>query len=185
MRMGRRTAAALRMTLVLNLALVVTLVVAVEHGHAAGFQITPVRQIGGSGHAGLYGWGAATLPDGSVLIGDYWNYRIVHYAKDGTPLGTVVAPASTHKDPYGIGVDPTNGDIYFGDVDGAATVDKYSADGRFLLQFGAKGTGPNHFVYPSRVAVATDRTVYVADSLGRRSRPTTRRARNSSRSAGA
>jgi DNA-binding beta-propeller fold protein YncE len=150
----------------LALALVGTLVVGVERGQAAGVQITAVRQIGGSGHAGLYGWGAATMLDGSVLIGDYWNYRIVRYAKDGTPLGTVVPPADTHKDPYGIGVDPTNGDIYFGDVDGAATVDKYSAEGRFLLQFGAKGTGPNRFTYPSRVAVASDRTVYVADSLG-------------------
>ena len=52
--------------------------------------VTPVRIIGGSGHAGLYGWGAATLNDGSVLIGDYWNFRIQHYAKDGTFLGTLV-----------------------------------------------------------------------------------------------
>ena len=131
---------------------------------AAGLTLTPVRQIGGPGHAGLYGWGAATLPDGSVLIGDYWNYRVVHYAKNGAFLGTVVGPADTHQDPYGIGVDPTNGDFYFGDVDGGRTVDKYSTDGKFLLQFGAKGTGANRFLYPSRVAVAGDRTVYVADS---------------------
>ena len=45
-----------------------------------------------------------------------------------------------------------------------ATVDKYSAGGAFLLQFGAPGSGPNRFVYPSRVAVAADRTVYVADA---------------------
>jgi DNA-binding beta-propeller fold protein YncE len=154
------------MALALGVALAATLVVGVEPGNAAGVQITAVRQIGGPGHAGLYGWGAATMLDGSVLIGDYWNYRIVHYAKDGTLLGTVIPPAATHKDPYGIAVDPTNGDIYFGDVDGAATVDKHSADGTFLLQFGAKGTGPNRFTYPSRVAVASDRTVYVADSLG-------------------
>src|SRR5687767_3791735 len=43
-----------------------------------------VRIVGGSGHAGLYGWGAATLSDGSVLISDYWNYRVQHYNKDGT-----------------------------------------------------------------------------------------------------
>lgn len=127
--------------------------------------LTPVRQMGGPGHAGLYGWGAATAPDGSVYIGDYWNYRIRHYAKDGTFLGDVVTrQASAHLAPYGIGVDPTNGDIYFGDVDLKATVDKYSANGTRLLEFGGIGSGAGKFIYPARVAVANDRTVYVGDA---------------------
>ena len=52
--------------------------------------LTPLRTIGFSGHAGLYGWGAATMSDGSVLIGDYWNYRVQRYATDGTLIGTAV-----------------------------------------------------------------------------------------------
>ena len=35
---------------------------------AAALALTPVRQIGGPGHAGLYGWGAATLPDGKGSV---------------------------------------------------------------------------------------------------------------------
>jgi tripartite motif-containing protein 71 len=147
------------------IALLAALVSGVEPSGAA-VTFTPVRIIGGPGHAGLYGWGAATLRDGSVLIGDYWNYQIVHYAKDGTPLGTVIPRAATHQVPYGIAVDPTNDDIYFGDVDLGATVDKHSANGSFLLQFGAPGSGPNRFLYPSRLAVGSDRTVYVADARG-------------------
>src|SRR3989440_3406661 len=138
--------------------------VAVQTAAAASVTITPIAVIGSPGHADLYGWGMATETDGSVLVGDYWNYRIVRYAKAGTPLGTVVPRAATHLAPYGIAVDPTNGDLYFGDVDSGATVDKYTAGGTFLLQFGSPGTGPNRFVYPSRVAVAADRTVYVADA---------------------
>ena len=42
-----------------------------------------------SGHAPLYGWGVATLPDGSLAIGDIWNRRVVHYAVDGTSLGVL------------------------------------------------------------------------------------------------
>ncbi|MBX7159993.1 MAG: hypothetical protein K1X95_06850 [Acidimicrobiia bacterium] len=130
--------------------------------------LTPIRQIGGSGHAALYGWGAATMPDGSVVIGDYWNYRIQHYAKNGNLLGTVVPRNSSipHAAPYGIGVDPVTGDIYFGDVDSGATVDKYSATGTPLLQFGGQGTGANKFRYPRGVAVASDRTVFVSDARG-------------------
>jgi DNA-binding beta-propeller fold protein YncE len=153
-----------RAALLVILALAATLVVSVERGGAAGVTITPVRQIGGRGHADLYGWGMATMPDGSVLVGDYWNYRIVQYATDGTFLRTVVPRAATHQVPYGLAVDPTNGDVYFGDVDLGATVDKHSATGAFLLQFGNPGTGANRFIYPSRVAVAPDRTVYVADA---------------------
>lgn len=131
-------------------------------------ELIPDSIIGGSGHAALYGWGAATAQDGSVYIGDYWNQRIQHYAKDGTLLGTVVPKskpgAAPHQPPYGIAVDPRNGDIYFGDVDSDATVDKYDKNGNFLFEFGGKGTGLGFFDYPSRVAVAPDGKVIVSDS---------------------
>jgi tripartite motif-containing protein 71 len=63
------TALVVAITLLLTVALPV---------HAAEVVLTPVRQIGGPGHAALYAWGAATAPDGSVYIRDYWNYRIQH-----------------------------------------------------------------------------------------------------------
>lgn len=135
----------------------------------AATSVTPVRIVGGPGHAGLYGWGAATLNDGSVLIGDYWNFRIQHYAKTGAALGTVVGTntkgvlPTQHQAPYGIGVDPVTNDIYFGDVDGNKTVDKYSASGQYLTSWGGNGVGRGKFQYPSYIAVGADRRVYVAD----------------------
>ncbi len=142
---------------------------------ASEVELLPVRSIGGPGHAELYGWGLATALDGSVYVGDYWNYRIQHYATDGSLLGTIVPKrlegAAPHQPPYGIAVDPRNGDIYFGDVDSDATVDKYAADGTFLFEFGGRGTDPTpagtgfgQFAYPSRVAVASDGLVVVSDS---------------------
>src|SRR5258708_3145527 len=66
---------------------------------------TAVGKIGGPGHAGLYGWGVTTLLDGSILIGDYWNLRVLHYASDGTPLGswisTTAPKAAQVFSPYG------------------------------------------------------------------------------------
>jgi streptogramin lyase len=130
-----------------------------------GVALTPVQQLGGTGVAGLYGWGAATLNDGSVLLGDYWNYQIQHYAKDGTFLGIVVSSANQgiganqHESPYGIAVDPTNNDIYFGDVDGFRDVDKYDINGNFLFEV----KGSPVFRYPARVVVAPDRSFWVAD----------------------
>src|SRR4051794_29956193 len=131
------------------------LVVRMPTGRAA-VVATPVRQVGGPGHAALYGWGAATAADGSVLLGDYWNYRIAHYAKNGTFLGDVVTNANAglkpnqHQSPYGIAVDPATGNVYFGDVDNNATIDEYSATGTFLREWGGKGSGVGKFQYPAQ-----------------------------------
>ena len=47
------------------------------------------RHIGFSGHAGVYAWGMATAKDGSILVGDYWNYSIRRYSTDGRLLQTI------------------------------------------------------------------------------------------------
>lgn len=119
-----------------------------------------LRIIGGPGHAGVYPWGSATLPDGSVLIGDYENERVEHYAVDGTDLGTVVPNDGTHGSPYGVAVDPTSGDVYIGNVDFGQNVEKYDSSGHLLLRVG----GPSLFTYPAYIAVAGNGTLAVADS---------------------
>ena len=81
-----RSAGRVRTAVLVLLGLGATLFVAVQPAGAASVTITPIAVIGSPGHADLYGWGMATETDGSVLVGDYWNYRIVRYAKDGTPV---------------------------------------------------------------------------------------------------
>ena len=120
-----------------------------------------------SGHAGLYGWGAATLPDGSVLMGDYWNYRVAHYAEDGTYLGDFYnnhgfGPGQTQS-PYGLAVDPTDGSLYIADTDQYQVV-KVGPTGQWVLSWGVQGSGPGKFLYPSRIAVDSAGKVFVADT---------------------
>ena len=91
-------------------------------GQAAALAATPVTTIGGSATAQVYAWGAATMPDGSILIGDYWNLRIVHYNANGTPAtpfvfaGKAGFGAGTNQAPFGICVDnstgPGRGDVF-------------------------------------------------------------------------
>jgi len=136
---------------------------------AAPVTMTPERTVGGPGHAGLYGWGMATMRDGSVLAGDYWNYRVTHWNKNGSPVGDGVLIANKghgptqHYAPYGLAVDPRNGDIFMADTD-KYTVDVYSETGEFRRTWGSKGTGVNKYLYPSRVAVSSTGRVYVADT---------------------
>jgi sugar lactone lactonase YvrE len=120
-----------------------------------------------SGHAGLYGWGMTTAADGSVLIGDYWNYRVGHFAKNGTYLGDFYnnhgfGPNKTQS-PYGLATDPNDGSVYIADTDQYQIV-KVDASGNTVLSWGQQGSGPNNFLYPSRVAVASDGRVFVADT---------------------
>jgi sugar lactone lactonase YvrE len=136
----------------------------------AAVSLSFVRQVGQSGHATLYPWGLATAPDGTILITDYWNFRIARYSTSGTYLGDVVTASSKgtlpqqHLSPYGVAVDPRNGDVYFGDVDAGATVDKYTASGIFIRAIGGLGSGTGKFQYPAYVAVNSQGQLYVVDS---------------------
>lgn len=128
----------------------------------AAVSLTPVRIVGGPGHAGLYGWDTATMRDGSVVVTDYWNMRVKRYSKSGVDLGTVVANDGRHQAPYGVAVDPRNDDIYIGDVDGGRNVDHYKADGTYVRSLG----GPATFNYPAWLDVDSTGRVAVADSRG-------------------
>jgi DNA-binding beta-propeller fold protein YncE len=124
------------------------------------------------GHAQMYGWGAATLPNGDVLMGDYWNYRIQKATLNQDGSVASVNPtfishpgfqAGQHQAPYGIGVDPQDGYIYFADTD-RYTVDMYDQNGNYIMEWGSQGAGVNKYLYPSRIAVRSDGQVYVNDT---------------------
>jgi DNA-binding beta-propeller fold protein YncE len=118
-----------------------------------------VRIVGGSGHAGLYGWGAATLSDGSVLISDYWNYRVQHYNKDGTLRRTAVPRDGKHQAPFDVAVDLRDDSVYVADTDGGRNIDKYDKNGTYLFSFGSQSV----FKYPSWLDVDRNGRVAVAD----------------------
>jgi tripartite motif-containing protein 71 len=156
-----RASARYRLSIVVATALVASLVPAAA---AAAFGLTPVRTIGRSGHAGLYAWGMEAAPDGTILVADYNNFRVQRFSRSGAFLGTAIPRDAHHTVPYDVATDPRNGDIYIGDVDSGATVDKYSATGRYLFSFGGIGTGPGRYVYPGYLTVSSTGRVFVVDS---------------------
>ena len=152
------------------LATAVALLVVIALPAEAAPSLSNTRIIGGPGKAFVYAWGAATLPDGDILISDYWNYHVKRFNPDGS-LQTQYATGNRgtnfgqHLAPYDLAVDPSTQTFYFGDVDAQRTVDEYSyATGQFVLDFG----GPSRYAYPSYPAVTTDGRVVVADSRNHR-----------------
>jgi DNA-binding beta-propeller fold protein YncE len=56
-----------------------------------------------------------------------------------------------------------DGDIYVTDGYGNSRVVKFSRDGKFLTQWGSKGSGPGEFDLPHAVVLDREGRVYVAD----------------------
>jgi tripartite motif-containing protein 71 len=140
-----------------------------------------------SGHAQNYAWGMATMTNGNILVGDYWNYKVWELDPTTDPPTVVssdftcptshtnTTPGCTgfavgqHQSPYGLAVDPATGNVFLADTD-RYKVQEYSSTGQFIQEWGIHGTGPGKFQYPSRIAVRDvptaggDAIVYVADS---------------------
>jgi DNA-binding beta-propeller fold protein YncE len=139
---------------------------------------TALSLIGSPGTAGLYAWGAATMPDGSILLGDYWNYRIVHYEESGAPASPLVFTGkqgfggSTNQAPFGICVDTTNGpdagDVYM--TEGSEyNVNQYSKTGVFITSWGTTNAVHSvNFDYPSQCAVnPVNGKLYISNQWGK------------------
>jgi DNA-binding beta-propeller fold protein YncE len=62
----------------------------------------------------------------------------------------------------------SNGDVYVSDGYGNPRVVKYSRDGKYLLQWGKRGSGPGEFQLPHNIVVDARDRVYVTDRDNRR-----------------
>ncbi len=121
------------------------------------------RQIGQSGHAGVYAWGMATAKNGTILVGDYWNYNIRRFSTDGRLLQTISERGTgpgQNMAPHGIAVDPTDGSIYMADMNAPWKIHKWDAQGNFVRSIGSYQYGvTTPYPYVTRVAVLSDGTL--------------------------
>jgi len=106
--------------------------------------------------------------DDNVWLTDRALQQVFKFSHDGKLLLTI----GTEKSP---GVDATHfnlpadiafasdGSIYVADGYGNNRIAKFSPEGKFLLDWGRKGSGPGEFDLPHSVAVDAQGQVYVAD----------------------
>lgn len=138
---------------------------------AAGERVLPAQRyvttISGPGHAGVYAWGAATAKDGTILIGDYWNYAVRRYSPQGELLQTIGSRGGgpgQNQAPHGVAVDANSGDIYVADPNNGDSIDRFDAAGNFLGSFSIAPTGGVSNVYVTHIAVGPDGLVYATNS---------------------
>ncbi|HET7428103.1 MAG TPA: SMP-30/gluconolactonase/LRE family protein [Gaiellales bacterium] len=114
--------------------------------------VTFQKAIGFSGPAGLYAYGMDWDPtDNTILVGDYWNYRVWRYDTSGNLIGLVsqhalggVAGGITA--PYDVEADPTDTDangnaaLWVADQ-GSSRFVEFSHSGKWLQTIGKANPG--------------------------------------------
>jgi len=138
----------LRRLLVLGLA-VVAAAVGVSSAQATA-TVNYVGSWGFSGPAGLYAYGFGYDPSngGSILVGDYWNYRVQRFSTTGTHLATYLdvtglkANGGIASAPYGIAVDTTDQvggqPTYWAADQGSSNFAQFASDGTWIRTIGAQ-----------------------------------------------
>ena len=135
------------------------------------------REPGQSGYTAVYGaagchaCGAHSVrvdPDGNIWVVDAPGHIVYKMDPQGRVLmelgskGVSGESRNTFNLPTDVGFAP-NGDVYVSDGYGNARVVKYTADGRYLLEWGSRGTGPGEFGLPHNLVVDDVGRVYVTD----------------------
>src|SRR6266481_5580248 len=106
--------------------------------------------------------------EGNVFVTDNGDHQVMKFTSDGKLLFTlgVKGKAATDNKTFNRPTDIAfgkNGDFYVSDGYGNSRVVKFSKDGKYLLDWGKRGTGPGEFNTPHSVAVDSRGTVYVSD----------------------
>jgi DNA-binding beta-propeller fold protein YncE len=106
---------------------------------------------------------------GGIYVADQANSRVQRFAKDGTflgawggrPLGDGAPADGQFITPVSVALDAM-GNVYVGDFNGDR-VQKFTAEGQFLLKWGTTGTSAGQFTRVAGIAVGPNGRVYVAD----------------------
>lgn len=118
--------------------------------------------------------GICQLHDGRIVVADTHYDRLVYFDQDGKVLkiqGEHGNEPGQFAYPVAVTQDAT-GNIYVGEYGAIGEnanqrVQKFDADGNFLLQFGASGTEPGQFQRPSGL-VWVDGRIYAVDAFNNR-----------------
>jgi DNA-binding beta-propeller fold protein YncE len=106
--------------------------------------------------------------DDNVWVTDNGDHQVMKFSPAGKLLLTAGikkqagTDAKTFNRPTDIAF-AANGDVYISDGYGNSRVVKLSSDGRYLLDWGRKGTRPGEFNTPHSIAVDSKGHVYVSD----------------------
>jgi len=121
-------------------------------------------------------WGIAVDAEGNVYVADTWNHRIQKFTADGGFInmwgthgmteGQAEGQPFRYWGPRDVAIGP-DGNVYITDT-GNKRVLKYTPNGKFLGQFGGKGSDKGQLDEPVGIALDAEGFIYVADTWNQR-----------------
>ena len=102
--------------------------------------------------------------DDNIYVGDSASGYVLKYSPQGKFLTFIGGEEGAFKRPASIAFNPLNHQLYILDTV-RPRVFAYSEDGRMVLKFGARGTAPGEFNYPTFLALDPRGNIYVNDTL--------------------
>ncbi|MBI3680447.1 MAG: hypothetical protein HY235_08625 [Acidobacteria bacterium] len=117
--------------------------------------------------------GIKVAPDGNIWTTDARRNVIVKFSPDGKQLQMLGVPDQaasdkTHFDGVADLAFQPNGDFYVADGYRNSRVIKFSRDGRYLFEWGKKGTEAGEFNLPHTIVLDSNGRVYVGDRENKR-----------------
>ncbi len=130
----------------------------------------------------LYGWqtpthengkptGLSIGRDGNLLVADTHYSQILIYSPDGELLKTLGGTKGAGPGEFGLvtdAVQDSQGNYFVAEMGEYDRIQKFSPDGRFLLQWGGHGSEPGQFSRPQNLAIDENDHLWVADACNHR-----------------
>ncbi len=117
--------------------------------------------------------GLSVARDGSLLVADTHYYRMLVYNDVGEMIDSRVIGGTEGHEPGTFGlvtdcVQDSAGNYYIAEYGEHDRIQKFSPDGKFLLQWGSHGSGPSQFARPQNLAIDAADHIWVADACNHR-----------------
>lgn len=109
--------------------------------------------------------------EGQVLVADTHYHRVLIYSPDGELRQTIGGVAGSEPGQFGLVTDVVQdreGNYYVGEYGECDRIQKFSSDGRFLLQWGGHGEKPGELMRPQGMAINDAGEIFVADACNHR-----------------
>jgi DNA-binding beta-propeller fold protein YncE len=110
---------------------------------------------------------------GDLLVADTHYYRVLVYNLDGKPADSPILGGTMGSGPGEFGfitdvIDDSEGNLYVAEYGQSDRIQKFSADGAFILQWGSHGSEPGQFRRPQNLAIDDQNRIWVADACNHR-----------------